>query len=418
MSLFLLACAGLLVFSALFYALPRRWQGPVIDDPEQANLEWYRLRQRELAELGDEELEQDAKLRLLEDSQASAPVQAVEQGAGSFPVWLLLPLVAVMASALYYFLGAATDVEISKQLQSISEASSADDMSALVEAIEKRSAQRPDNLHYVALLGRFYMGQEDYIRAREVYRQLAIEAPEDAQAMAYAAQADFLASGRKLSDEARMQAEQALAVDPHQRTALGLLGMASFEQGLYRAAIEYWQRLLAMETPGSESAQMIGSVIAMANEKLGEGVANTDDAPQAGPMAPEAASGGVATPGEATPGEATRGVTVSVSFPEGARFSPGDTVFVLARNAESQSRMPIAVQRLQAAQLPLTLRLDDASSMAGQKLSETESVLVVVQVSPGGTPGEAGATFLGEAGPLAPSASTEPVAVVLAPHNI
>lgn len=403
MSLFLLACAGLLLFSALFYALPRRWQGPVIDDPEQANLEWYRLRQRELAELGDEELEQDAKLRLLEDSQAAVPVHTVEQGGGSFPVWLLLPLVAVMASALYYFLGAAPDVEISKRLQGMSELSSADEMSALVEAIEKRSAQRPANLHYVALLGRFYMGQEDYIRAREVYRQLAIEAPDDAQAMAYAAQADFLASGRKLSDQARMQAEQALAVDPHQRTALGLLGMASFEQGLYRAAIEYWQRLLAMETPGSESAQMIGSVIAMANEKLGEALPSGDAIAQS-----EAATAAVATPG----------VTVSVGFPEGAQFSPGDTVFVLARNAETESRMPIAVQRLQAGQLPLTLRLDDANSMAGQKLSETASVMVVVQVSPGGTPGEAGATFLGQAGPLAPSASTEPVAVVLAPHNI
>lgn len=400
MSVFLLACAGLLLFSALFYALPRRWQGPVIDDPEQANLEWYRLRQQELAELGDEQLEQDVKLRLLEDSQASAPGQPVEQGGGSFPVWLLLPLVAVMASSLYYFLGSAPDVQISKRLQGMSETTSADDMSALVEAIEKRSAQRPGNLHYVALLGRFYMGQEDYIRAREVYRQLAVEAPGDAQAMAYAAQADFLASGRKLSDDARMQAEQALAVDPHQRTALGLLGMASFEQGLYRAAIEYWQRLLAMETPGSESAQMIESVIAMANEKLGDG-------------APDTGATAVAEIAEESPG-----VTVSVSFPEDAQFSPGDTVFVLARNAESQSRMPIAVQRLQAAQLPLTLRLNDANSMAGQKLSETPSVEVVVQVSPGGTPGEAGATFLGQAGPLVPSSSIEPVAVVLAPHNI
>ena len=398
MSTFFLACAGLLLLSGLFYLLPRRWRGPVIDDPEQANLEWYRLRQRELAELGDEQLEQDAKLRLLEDTGQGEAVPAVQLGGQGFPVWLLFPLVAVMASALYYFLGSASDVEISKRLQEISETTSPQEMSALVEAIETRSAQRPGNLHYVALLGRFYMGQEDYIRAREVYRQLAIEAPDDAQAMAYAAQADFLASGRQLSEQARMQAEQALAVDPHQRTALGLLGMASFEQGLYRAAIEYWQRLLAMEAPGSESAQMIDSVIAMAQEKLGE----TDPAK------------GDAEP----PLVVTAGVTVSVRFPDGAQYNPGDTVFVLARDAATESRMPIAVQRLQAQQLPLTLRLDDGNSMAGQKLSETRSVLVVVQVSPGGTPGEAGATFLGEAGPLEPSASTDPVEVVLQARNI
>jgi len=396
---FFLACAGLLLLSGVFYLLPRRWQGPVIDDPEQANLEWYRLRQRELAELGDEQLEQDAKLRLLEDAGQGEAVPAIQPGGQGFPVWVLLPLVAVMASGLYYFLGSVTDVEISKRLQGISEATSAEEMSTLVEAIEARSAQRPGNLHYVALLGRFYMGQEDYIRAREVYRQLAIEAPDDAQAMAYAAQADFLASGRQLSEQARMQAEQALAVDPHQRTALGLLGMASFEQGLYRAAIEYWQRLLAMETPGSESAQMINSVVAMAQEKLGETAPPVEGAVTAAPAV------------------ATAGVTVSVRFPDGAQYNPGDTVFVLARNAETDSRMPIAVQRLQAQQLPLTLRLDDGNSMAGQKLSETDSVLVVVQVSPGGTPGEAGATFLGEAGPLEPSASTEPVEVLLQAPN-
>jgi cytochrome c-type biogenesis protein CcmH len=110
-------------------------------------------------------------------------------------------------------------------------------------------------------------------------------------------------------------------------------------------------------------------------------------------------------------------VTVRVALPEGAQVAPSDTVFVLARNAASDSRMPIAVQRLQAGQLPVTLRLDDSNSMAGQKLSATESVLVVVQVSPDGRPGEAGATWLGEAGPLAPSAQLEPLEIVLQPRS-
>ena len=98
-------------------------------------------------------------------------------------------------------------------------------------------------------------------------------------------------------------------------------------------------------------------------------------------------------------------------------MAPTDTVFVLARNAASDSRMPIAVQRLQAAQLPVTLRLDDNNSMAGQKLSATESVLVVVQVSPAGTPGEANATWLGQAGPLAPSMDLSPREILLQPKS-
>ena len=394
MSTFILACLGLLLLSGLFFLWPWRRQGSEMEDVEATNLAWFRQRQLELAEADDPELERDAQLRLLEDSQQSASPQQVPTGQ-VFRSWLLLPVVAVMAVGLYYALGAAPDVQISKRLQTMSDETSPEVMAALVQDIERRSAQRPDNLHYLALLGRFYMGQEDYIRARETYRQLAKESPEDAFALAYAAQADFLAAGRVLSDEARMQAEQSLAVDPHQRTALGLLGMASFEQGSYRAAIEYWERLLAMETPGSESAQMIDSVIAMARERVGE-------APVAAPQdAPVAA-----------------GVTVAVRFPEGASYAATDTVFVLARNAGSDSRMPIAVQRLQAAQLPITLRLDDNSSMAGQKLSEADSVLIVVQVSPGGTPGEAGATYLGQAGPLQPSTLNDPVEVILEPRKI
>jgi cytochrome c-type biogenesis protein CcmH len=108
-------------------------------------------------------------------------------------------------------------------------------------------------------------------------------------------------------------------------------------------------------------------------------------------------------------------VTVSVSGGDG--INPGDTVFILARNAQSQSRMPIAVQRMQGAQLPLTLRLDDSNSMAGQKLSETESVMVVVQVSPSGQPGDANATWTGQAGPLAPSLDGEAIAITLQPRG-
>ena len=401
MSGFIFICGALVLLSGAFYLFPRRGLSDVDKDQARANLEWYRLREAELAREGSEALREDARLRLLEDDQQmQGATQAVATNGPTegFPVWILLPLVAISAAAIYYLLGAAPDVLITQQLQQIDEDSNSQDMAQLIGAIEKRAEQRPDNLHYVALLGRYYMGQQDYSRAADTYGALALEAPEDSQALAYAAQAEYLASGRSLSDSARMKAEQALAVDPHQRTALGLLGMASFEQGQYRAAIAYWQRLLAMEAPGSENADMISSVIQSAREKLGEA-----------PMEQRVAA-------EAPAAEALgAGVTVTVSGGDG--INPADTVFILARNAQSDSRMPIAVQRLQGAQLPVTLRLDDSNSMAGQKLSETESVLVVVQVSPEGRPGEAAATWLGQAGPLSPSTDTEAIAITLHPKG-
>lgn len=390
MTTLLLACVGLIILSGAFYLFPlyRDQDRPV--DERGANLEWFRLREAELADESGSELTDDARLRLLEDAEAEASAPApLSYG---FPRWVLFPVVAALSIIVYMQLGAATDVTISRQLQTLDVDSTPEQMSALISAIESRSAQRPENLHYAALLGRFYMGQQAYQEASEVYRDLATAAPGDAQALAYAAQAEFLAAGRVLSDQSRLLAEQSLAVDPHQRTALGLLGMASFEQGQFRAAIEYWERLLVTEPAGSDSANMIASVIERARENLGEA------APQV-----EAAA--------AAP--ATVGVTVSVALPESADYGMGDTVFVLARNPDASSRMPIAVQRLSAAQLPITLRLSDDNSMAGQKISEAESVLVVVQVSPSGQPGEANATWLGEAGPVSPNLDSEPLEVLL-----
>ena len=420
MTLFILACAGLVLLSGLFLLVPRKRSGGTDEDIERANLEWFRLRQAELAAEGSEALQDDARLRLLEDVQQTDQSSQPPAG-GSFPLWILFPLVALMSLGLYYVLGAAPDVVISRQLQELDESGTPEQMASLIGAIEARSARRPDNLDYKALLGRYYMGQQDYHRAARTYTGLARQLPEDAQVLAYAAQADYLASGRQLSEQARLQAEQALAINPHQRAALGLLGMVAFEQQQYRGAIGYWQRLLATEAAGSESARMIAGVIETARQRLGEpGALPAGDPAEiaaADAAAADAAAADAAAAGAAAADTATAGVTVRVALPDGATVAASDTVFVLARNAQSDSRMPIAVQRLQAGQLPVTLRLDDSNSMAGQKLSDTSSVLVIVQVSPDGRPGEATATWLGEAGPLAPSMDLEPREILLQPRS-
>lgn len=387
MTTFYLVCAGLVLLSGIFYLFPRVPPGGGDDELTRANRDWFRLRQRELSTEEADALEDEARLRLLEDGAAADdnPPRSIGR---HFPTWALLPAVALLAGVLYYTLGGARDVQLVRQLESMGPDTSPAAMRQLVGAIESRVAQRPGNLHYLALLGRYYMAQSDYASALSVYERLLERVPEDAQALAFAAQAQYLAANRQLADSARLRAEQALSIDPHQSTALGLLGMASFEQGRYRAAIDYWERLLATESPGSESARMIADVIERARRELG------DDAPA----------------------RLEEGVTVRVSLPSGAEIQPGATLYVLARGAAAASRMPIAVSRLNAAALPLTLRLDDSNSMAGRKLSEQDAVVVVAQVSPDGRPGEANATWVGRGGPVAPAIDGEPVEIRLAPN--
>ncbi|HEY6131748.1 MAG TPA: c-type cytochrome biogenesis protein CcmI, partial [Halioglobus sp.] len=181
MTLFFLAGAGLLLLSSIFFLFPRRRSDTVEDDLERANLEWFRRRQAELAEDGNEELQEDAHLRLLEDEQQCHPTHAVSTQ--SFPLWILLPLVALLACGLYYVLGAAPDVDIARRLQGMQADTTPEQMRSLIHDVEARSAQRPDNLHYLALLGRYYMAQEDYARAAQSYGALAEAVPEDADAL-------------------------------------------------------------------------------------------------------------------------------------------------------------------------------------------------------------------------------------------
>lgn len=418
MTTFLLACAGLVLLSSVFYLFPRVRPGAAEEDLNQANLTWFRQREAELAGEENSALQEDARIRLLEDQRRREEKQ--KPLSRSFPVWLLLPLVALVASALYYVLGAAPDVLITQRLQTMQENTAPAQMRALIHDVEARSAQRPDNLHYLALLGRYYMGEEDYQQAIQTYDALVAVVPEDAQALAYAAQAEYLAAGRTLSDRARLRAEQALAADPHQRTALGLLGMASFEQQQYRAALEYWQRLQAMESPESESGQMIAQVIETARQRLAQQDPGAEPVGAAAQTAASTVSSATAASSATTATTATTaesGVTVRISSPPDAVIAATDTVFILARNADSDSRMPIAVQRLTAAQLPVTLRLDDSNSMAGQKLSQTASVIVAVQVSADGRPGVENASWVGELGPVSPSNDETTLEIVLLPNT-
>ncbi len=406
----LLALAGVFLLLPGIFLRKRR-----IADPGSTNRDWFMNRQAELEPgAGDtgvddsqkDELLQDARLRLLEEADAEQGDSGNGNGGGTgVQAPVLLAILALVAVGLYWQLGGNEDVALKRQLDALTAESSEADYRRLMLKVEDRSIQRPDNLNYQAMLGRFYMNEGDYVRARAVYLSLAELAPNDAGAPALAAQAGFLAAGRQLGTEDQLLAEKALSIDPHQRTALGLLGMVAYEKQEYQAAVTYWRRLLVMEDPTSSAAEMIRGVIAQA-EAAAAGVTPP-------PHSAVAAAEPAAAPEPAA--SAGAGVTVRLELAQGATPAPGDTVFVFARNPAIDTRMPVAVKRLTASQLPVTLRLDDASSMAGQKISELAAVDVVARVSPSGQPGEQHATLQASMSDLPPGSGEQVHTLVLRP---
>ena len=392
MSLTFWLAAVAMSVSAFFFLLwlPRKWRR---SRRGESTADWVRLRKAELSG-AEGQLLDEVELRALEDFSASAgDGDSVESK--PVPLWWLAPLLLLAALAVYQLLGSYEDVLITDALANL-DPTAEKDVAALIERIEARAEDRPDNIEYLSLLGQYHAARGEHESALKAYERLIELLPENAQALGRAAQAEFLASG-ELGPVVRARAEAALAIDPNQRAALGTLGMGAFEAGEYRAAIGFWQRMLAMETPGTQGYQMMQQVIAEAAQR-----GDIDLAAIAGTSGANSAAASIV------------GVAVSVAAPDPQAISPEATVFILARPSGAQSRMPTAVIRRSATQWPLNVRLSDADAMAGQKLSELKAVEVEVQVSPSGQPGRDNASWFAIADNVVPSNNTE-VALTLQP---
>ena len=398
----------LMIVAAIFFVLatgfiivlPRLWRRDVSGE---SVIDWLKLRQSELG-AESEDLLEEAQLRVVEELEPAAEVALNNTPmAGGIRAVLMLVVALIATVWLYGHLGAQPDVDISRRLENIADASPAE-VQALVDAIALRVESRPENVDYLSLLGEYYTGSEQSAKALEVYEQLLAIMPENPDVLARAAQSEFLANNRQLSPRAQRRAQAALAAAPNQRAALGTLGMAAFESENYPDAVRYWERLARLERPGSSDRVMIDRVLATARERAG--------LPAIDASAPPASSQESAQKGSDLVFEL--GVNVSITGVAALDIEPTATVFVLARAAGSAGRMPVAVQRFTIADLPATIRLDDGNSMAGQKVSVLPAVDIEVQVSPSGQPGLRNATWVANASGVVPSA-TQAITLSLAP---
>ncbi len=119
-----------------------------------------------------------------------------------------------------------------------------------------------------------------------------------------------------------------------------------------------------------------------AQAPVAEAASESTKAVAVAPVAP-------ATPAPVAPAASARpGITVRVDIDPAlkSRYSPNDLLFVYAK-ATSGPPMPLAVVRKRAADLPLTVRLDDSMAMMPQlRLSAFPKVTVGARISKSGRP--------------------------------
>jgi len=252
------------------------------------------------------------------------------------------------------------------------------DIEALAEKLAAKLKDDPANVDGWVMLARTYQAldrNEDSARAFD--RAVAL-LPDNADLLAD--YADLLATIDGGFREKSVQlVEQALKADPRHWKALALAGTAAFNRKDYKMAVGYWERMKATVPPTSPLAGSIDASIAEARE-LG-GLKATAAAPAAplpatpaAPPATTAASAGARIAG-----------TVQLAPALAGKVSPTDTVYIFARAVDGP-RMPLAILKKQAKDLPVTFALDDSMAMTPSlALSNFPSVIVGARVSKSGS---------------------------------
>ena len=346
----------------------------------------------------DEELQRD----LLQDLAMRRDPRARLGGqrAGLAAACVLTVAVPVAAVLLYGQLGnprAAATVALSQAPEPHAQAAD-NDMALAINALAQRLRASPDDADGWYMLARSYETLGRYNDAVAAYQEVLRLVP--GQPAVLADLADALLSARQgQPDEASIAAvAQALQADPDQPKALALAGMMALRRGDAADALTHWERLRALLPPDAEAARQIQTNIAQARAMAASGTAGGAAAPPASGNSASTAAGQPATApgptasGVATPSPSAGASTATARLAGQARIAdalrdqvrPTDTVFILARPM-SGSRMPVAILKMQAADLPRAFVLDDSTAMSPDAtLSRAGKVRVEIRVSRSG----------------------------------
>src|SRR6266513_2927821 len=214
-----------------------------------------------------------------------------------------------------------------------------------VARLAARLKDNPEDAEGWMMLGRSYAVLGRFGEASEAYAKAAARMPRDAQLLADYADALAMAQGRTLQGEPEKIILRALAIDP-------------------RATIRHWERVLGLLPKESDMIQRVQASIVQARSLAGSPGGKAQ----------------VAKPAPAQGGSSVSGV-VRLAPELAGKVAPGDIVFIFARAAEGP-RMPLAILRKRAGDLPAEFTLDDTMAMAPQmKLSAFPRVIIGARVS-------------------------------------
>lgn len=384
MALFALGATLLVILALVFLLWPfRRHPAKADFSRQQLNAAIYRDQLAEvehdradgtLSQADYEQARAELQRRLLEDSQTSGEATAAvapPSRATPIAVALALPIGAIL---LYLVLGTPDALNPQAVASPHQQQFNPADIERMVSDFAAKLETEPENYQGWVMLARSYkaMGRfPDAVRAYERAGPML-----DASAELLVDYADALAAVNGFDGKAMATIERALKLDPKQPQALWLRGSAFFDGKQYAKAVAEWDTLLKLFPADSEEFRVISGNIAEARQLGGLKAAPTSAA--------KVSADGTAPTAQAAAANATVKGRVDLDAKLAGKV-PADAMLMVVARPNDGSRMPVAVVRVPATELPYLFSLDDNLAMSpDRKLSQFPELLVEARVSQSG----------------------------------
>ncbi len=305
---------------------------------------------------------------------------------------LMLPLGAVF---LYLNIGDTRGLLPQEQLASATQMNrggggedlAGHDFSAALETLIARLSNNPEDIEGWVMLGRTYTAMERYTEASNTYAKLAELVPNNPQILSDYARVLGLKNQGTLAGKPTELLYEALRIDPEFPPALALAGHAEFEQEKYNEASAHWEKLLETIPPDSPLAKSVKDSIAEA-KLLSSG--GKEGASEQSIVMNESVTQTDIQPVNNSAVDTTETIALSVSGqvnikPElVTKAASNDTLFIYAR-ASNGPKMPLAILRLKASDLPAAFTLtDDMAMMPTMKMSSFPEIVIEARISKSG----------------------------------
>ena len=401
--------AGIFIVVALLFVIPVLLRSKRNESQEQierqaANITIYRdqlaelerdLRNDTLSREQYDSSKQELQKRMLQDVSENGEsvthlVPTSRHGVvAGIIVTLVIPLAAIY---LYLVIGDTRGLLPQSQLANATQFSQNGaggeeghiDISSMVESLAARLRENPEDIEGWVMLGRSYAIMERFDDASATYAKLVQMVPDNPQFLSdYADMLAMINNGSLLGKPAEM-ITRALAIDPNFPKALALAGTLEFEQDKFDQAVAYWERLLSAIPADSRLHKSVSDSIVQAKSLAmrSKGESAPVQLAQNSNVGTDATAGSSsAEKQEISAGVQSISGSVTLDPSLADKVSPDDTLFVFAR-ASQGPKMPLAILRLNARDIPVSFKLDDNMAMTpAMKLSSFPEVVVGARIS-------------------------------------